>query len=56
MGEKQIEPEFLSFFQFFVALISFGLFYISLMALYCVVRRQFFFSNVRVWLEGEGDF
>ena len=41
VGEKQKEPEFISACQFFFALISFGLFYISLMALYCDARRQF---------------
>ena len=44
VGEKQQEPEFLSAFQTFFAVISFGLFYFSLMAIYCVVRRQFFFQ------------
>ena len=44
VGEKQIEPELLSAFQFFFAVISFCLFYTSLMASYFVVRRQFFFK------------
>ena len=55
MAEKQIEPELLSVFQIFFALINFGLFYIRLMALFSVDRRQFFLY-VPVWFEGEGDF
>ena len=47
-GKKQKEPEFLSAFHFFFAVISFGLFYISLMALYCVVRQPFFFFQMCV--------